>query len=99
MRASISRTQRSPPKAASEAPTAEKPLHPKAIEMLEVVKRMKHATQTDVHEALGIERSAVQNLADGLLKRGLIKAEYVVPPKGHRHIVYHRPDLFSVRGQ
>lgn len=91
-----------PPKAASEAtPTkAEpRPLHPKSVEMADLVKRTGRITQTELANQLGVERSAVQAYSYPLLERGMIVARLTKPVNGHRQVVYYRPEWVSFRGE
>lgn len=90
-----------PPKAAGEAPTAtaDRPLHPKSVEMADIVKRTGRVTQTDVANQLGVERSAVQNYSLPLLERGLVVARLVKSAGHHRSVVYYRPEWVSFRGE
>lgn len=91
-----------PPKAASEAPAV--PAKPRDLTadekyVVDLVKRAGRMTQTELADTLKIERSLVQARMREPLKRGLIVAQIIEPPTGHRHVLYRRADWVSFKGE
>lgn len=66
---------------------------------VDLVKRAGRMTQTELADTLKVERSLVQLRMKEPLKRGLVVAQVVEPPTGHRHILYRRADWVSFKGE
>jgi hypothetical protein len=82
----------------ADAPVARVP-HPTEIQIAALIDKAGCMTQSELADALKVERALIQNHTDPLLESGKIKCMYWKLPGEHRRLVYYRPDWVKERSR
>lgn len=86
-------------KAALQAAGVARVPHPTEVQIMNLVDQAGCMTQSELADALKIERALIQNHTDPLLESGKIKCMYWKRPGEHRHLAYYRPDWVKERSR
>ncbi len=73
--------------------------HPTEVQILKLVTDAGCLTQSELADALKVERALIQNHTDPLLESGKVKCMYWKLPGEHRRLVYYRPDWVKERSR
>lgn len=69
-----------------------------ALEAVELVKKAKRMTQSDLAEHFKMERSLIEHHMLTAIEHGAVVCLKVKRPGQHKQILYYRPDWVSIKG-